>query len=48
MLFEIKNGVRGDGVRAKPAGNDLYEFRNTPWRTCEIDWGGAGLMNTVA
>jgi hypothetical protein len=48
MVFAVKDGVRGEGIRAKPPGNDLYEIRHTPWRTCEIHWGGAGLMNTVA
>lgn len=31
--------VGGESVWAKPLGNDLYEIRNTPWSTCEVNWG---------
>ena len=32
-------GVGGEGLWAKPLGNDLYEIRNTPWHTFEVNWG---------
>jgi hypothetical protein len=32
-------GVSGERVWAKPVGTDLYEIRNTPWHTCDVNWG---------
>jgi Domain of unknown function (DUF4265) len=32
-------GVGGEGLWAKPLGDDLYEIRNTPWHTFEVNWG---------
>jgi Domain of unknown function (DUF4265) len=32
-------GTRGERVWALPLGADLYEIRNTPWHTCEVNWG---------
>ncbi len=32
-------GSSGERVWASPLGNDLYEIRNTPWHTCEVNWG---------
>jgi len=31
--------IGGESVWAKPLGNDLYEIRNTPWHTCDVNWG---------
>ena len=42
IIFDVQDdtfGVGGEGVWARPLGNDLYEIRNTPWHTCEIKWG---------
>jgi len=42
VIFDVNDdtfGVGGEGVWARPMGNDLYEIRNTPWHTCEINWG---------
>ena len=32
-------GISGERVWASPLGNDLYEVRNTPWHTCDVNWG---------
>jgi len=32
-------GITGERVWAKPLGGDLYEIRNTPWHTCDVNWG---------
>jgi hypothetical protein len=32
-------GTSGESVWAKPLGNDLYEIRNTPWHTFDVNWG---------
>jgi hypothetical protein len=32
-------GISGERVWASPLGNDLYEIRNTPWHTCDVNWG---------
>jgi len=32
-------GISGERVWACPLGNDLYEIRNTPWHTCDVNWG---------
>ena len=43
VIFDVQDdtfGVGGEGVWAKPLGNDLHEIRNTPWHTCDINWGG--------
>ena len=32
-------GVGGEGLWARPLGDDLYEIRNTPWHTFEVSWG---------
>src|SRR5258706_7433736 len=32
-------GISGERAWAKPVGKDLYEIRNTPWHTCEVNWG---------
>jgi hypothetical protein len=31
--------IFGESVWAKPLGHDLYEIRNTPWHTCDVNWG---------
>jgi hypothetical protein len=31
-------GVSGEGLWAKPLGDDLYEVRNSPWHTTEINY----------
>jgi hypothetical protein len=51
MIFEVNDdtlGVRSEGSWTQRPGNDRYQIRNPPWRTCEINCGAAGLMNTVA
>ena len=38
VIFDVQDdtfGVGGEGVWAKPLGNDLHEIRNTPWHTCD-------------
>ena len=32
-------GIGGERVWASPLGNDLYEIRNSPWHTCDVNWG---------
>jgi hypothetical protein len=32
-------GISGERVWANPLGDDLYEVRNTPWHTCDVNWG---------
>jgi hypothetical protein len=32
-------GISGERVWASPQGGDLYEIRNTPWHTCDVNWG---------
>jgi Domain of unknown function (DUF4265) len=32
-------GISGERVWAIPLGGDLYEIRNTPWHTCDVNWG---------
>ena len=32
-------GIGGEGLWAKPLGDNLYEIRNTPWHTFEVNWG---------
>ena len=32
-------GISGERVWASPLGDDLYEIRNTPWHTCDVNWG---------
>jgi len=32
-------GISGERVWAFPLGNNLYEIRNTPWHTCDVNWG---------
>jgi Domain of unknown function (DUF4265) len=42
IIFDVADdtfGVGGERVWAKPLGEDLYEIQNTPWHTCDINWG---------
>jgi hypothetical protein len=42
VVFDVTDdtfGVSGERVWAKPLGDDLYEIQNTPWHTCETNWG---------
>jgi len=32
-------GISGERVWALPLGENLYEIRNTPWHTCDVNWG---------
>jgi len=32
-------GVTGERVWAAPLGSDLYEIRNSPWHSREVNWG---------
>jgi len=32
-------GTTGEREWALPLGDDLYEIRNTPWHTCDVNWG---------
>jgi len=31
--------MTGERVWALPLGDNLYEIRNTPWHTCDVNWG---------
>ncbi|MBZ5598962.1 MAG: DUF4265 domain-containing protein [Acidobacteriia bacterium] len=43
VLFQVNDdtfeAMGTERVWAKPLGDDLYEIRNTPWHTCDINWG---------
>jgi hypothetical protein len=38
-LWDETFEIGGESVWAKPLGDDLYEIRNTPWHTCDVNWG---------
>jgi hypothetical protein len=37
-MYDETFGISGEGVWAKPLGNDLYEVRNSPWHNTEINY----------
>ena len=38
-LPEPDMGVSGERVWAAPVGSDLYEIRNSPWHSRQVNWG---------
>jgi hypothetical protein len=38
-LPEPDMGVTGERVWAVPLGSDLYEIRNSPWHSRQVNWG---------
>lgn len=38
-LPEPDMGVSGERVWAAPLGSDLYEIRNSPWHSRQVNWG---------
>jgi hypothetical protein len=37
-MYDETFGISGEGLWAKPLGNDLYEVRNSPWHNTEINY----------
>jgi uncharacterized protein DUF4265 len=46
VILDVRDprfGITGERVWASPLGDDLYEIRNTPWHTCDVNWGDVVL-----